>query len=297
MMCELEAGANSNMPAKTLQDLRSNWESRVGSWRGREGTYLTPLVEDAVKGLDDWSRTAALQRGADKLEESQTGDDDAGSSEDETYEGEPLVDVPTASHSTSSSKRKRRATGRRHKGEPPRPTMAAELLAIRIALPSSLHPIIRNHPALRVAVAMEQGLREHQALDALDDLRTQLITSAGMRKKKQEVSGQKRITRAAAAIIRKNKAVQNAAAEYRRARTALLALGMSADHDEFRELKKEDIRAFTVLIEEQVLGDSKKFPSWIWENLEFINARGEGAVKEYFEEGKCDCRLIFELPS
>ncbi len=279
MLLELDVGANSDVSMKTLQDLRSNWERDVESWRGRDAIYLTPLVQEAVKALDERSRTTALQSGAERgsLEAFTNGAADPDSSDDEK------ANRPT-SKPASGSKRKRGTSGR--KPEKARPAMASELLAMRIDLPSSLHPIIRKHPAMKAAVDMEMGLREHQATDALDDLRTQLITSAGMRQKKQEVSGQIRTTRAAGAIIRKNKAVQAAAASYRRARSALLALGMSNEDEEFRELKKEDVKAFTVLAEEQMLGDSKKFPSWIWENLEFIDARGEGTVKQYFEEGK-----------
>lgn len=283
MLLELDMGANSDVSMKALEDLRSHWERDLESWRGREATYLAPLVQEAVKVLDERSRTTALRSGPEggTSEASIIGD---GDSDVTDSEHDHLEDIST-SQPVTGAKRKRGTAVSGRKREKARPAMALELLATRIDLPSSVHRIIRKHPAMKAAVDMEMGLREHQAHDALDDLRTQLITSAGMRQKKQEVSGQNRTTRAAGAIIRKNKAVQAAAASYRRARGALLALGMSTKDEEFRELRKEDVKAFTVLAEEQLLGDSKKSPSWIWENLEFIDARGEGAVKEYFEEG------------
>ncbi|PSR99299.1 hypothetical protein PHLCEN_2v4158 [Hermanssonia centrifuga] len=60
---------------------------------------------------------------------------------------------------------------------------------------------------------------------------------------------------------------------------------MSTKDEEFRKLRKEDVKAFTVLAEKQLLGNSKKSLLWIWENLEFIDVQGEGTVKEYFKKG------------
>ncbi|PSR71492.1 hypothetical protein PHLCEN_2v12632 [Hermanssonia centrifuga] len=156
MLLELDVGANSDVSMKTLQDLRSNWERDVESWRGRDAIYLTPLVQEAVKALDERSRTTALQSGAERgsLEAFTNGAADPDSSDDEK------ANRPT-SEPASESKRKRGMSGR--KPEKARPAMASELLAMRIDLPSSLHPIIRKHPAMKAAVDMEMGLREHQA--------------------------------------------------------------------------------------------------------------------------------------
>ncbi len=130
---------------------------------------------------------------------------------------------------------------------------------------------------MKAAVEIERRLREIEAQDSLDDLRTQLITSYGLQAKKKDVRGQRRTTRAYGAIQRKWKSIQAAAAAYRRTRTALLALGMSESDPRFRILKKEDVKAFTVFSADQQLGDSKKCvkPSWIWEDLSFVDAQGD----------------------
>ncbi|THG98302.1 hypothetical protein EW026_g3863 [Hermanssonia centrifuga] len=159
-----------------------------------------------------------------------------------------------------------------------------EVNAVLIELPSSHHSTIRAHPCIQPAVVIEMELRKNKARGYLDDLRTHLITSYGLTAKKKEVRGQRRTTRAYGAIRRKWKTIQNSATAYRRARHALLALGMPESDRTFQLLKKQDIKAFTLFTADQQLGDSKKKTSWIWDDLSFINAQGDDGMKDYFED-------------
>ncbi|THG97971.1 hypothetical protein EW026_g4122 [Hermanssonia centrifuga] len=326
---ELAAGANSDVPASTLIDIRKAFTKRVDAWRTRAGTYLSPLVDEAAEALDDKAKQVA----AEALErDTETGQ------VDEEVEGwvapeEDVIEVPAKPEDSTTVDRTTRSLPKR-KGKravnlvgttstptvlskftvahpptvpptvpstalkrkrPPedvgRPATSGkrseawqEVNAVLIELPSSHHPTVRDRPAMRGAVMVETELRKNQAQKYLDDLRTHLITSYGLTAKKKEVSGQRRTTRAFGAIRRKWKSVQNSAAAYRRTRIALLALGMPHDDPVYRPLNKEDVKAFTVFTADQRLGDSKTRTSWIWEDLSFINAQGDDAVKEYFED-------------
>ena len=138
---------------------------------------------------------------------------------------------------------------------------------------------------MHMCVEVEKKLREGQANDALEDLRSQLITSYALQQEKKKVTGQKRTTRQLAAIGRKKRAIEVAAERYRRARGALICLGMSEDDKTFKELKKEDVKAFVVYTADQQLGDSKKESSWIWEDLSFVKNANNEALSEYYEDG------------
>ncbi|KAH9921091.1 hypothetical protein B0H21DRAFT_660461, partial [Amylocystis lapponica] len=71
-------------------------------------------------------------------------------------------------------------------------------------------------------------------------------------------------------IRRKQAAVKTAAEVYRRARRALLTLGMEENDQTYRPLRPEDLRPFVLRMEEQQRGDSKKAPSWIWGDFSFV---------------------------
>ncbi len=107
MLLELDVGANSDVSMKTLQDLQSNWEHNVESWRGQDAIYLTPLVQEAVKALDKRSRTTVLQLSAEggSLEAFTNSAGDLDSSDDEK------ANHPT-SKLTSGSKQKCGTSGR-----------------------------------------------------------------------------------------------------------------------------------------------------------------------------------------
>ncbi|KAJ3552341.1 hypothetical protein NM688_g4199 [Phlebia brevispora] len=144
----------------------------------------------------------------------------------------------------------------------------AEWLALNsvfIELPSSHDPLLRNQEAMQIAVVIEKTLRQHYGLH-LDSMR---------------LHGQKFMVRARGSLKRKWTAIRADAGAYRRIRRVLLALGMSTKDKIFKPLEKDDVKAFTVLTEDQLLGDSKQPPSWIWENMSFIKAQDDESVRNY----------------
>lgn len=162
---------------------------------------------------------------------------------------------------------------------------------LTILLPSSCLPEVRRQPALRQAVDMEIALRKGEASEALDELRTHLITANLFRKhiqktKKREDHAMR--TRYKETHINKSENINKAARKYRRAYQALVALGVEND-PEFPRLRNEDVKAFAVDKEGKKLGDSKAATkqSWIWQKLGFA---GEKDLNEnfgtYAESGK-----------
>lgn len=157
---------------------------------------------------------------------------------------------------------------------------------IKIELPSSYHESIREHKAVEGAVKIENSLRRLQAADALDSLRMLLITSYGLNADRRKLAGQKHMTRALNALKRAWMQIRVKAGQYRRVRQILVKLGMAEDDNTLRPLRREDVKAFIVISGEEHLGDSKKMPSWIWENINFLDKGGEGKVQEYCIEGE-----------
>lgn len=160
-----------------------------------------------------------------------------------------------------------------------------EINSVQIELPSSLPKTIRDHAGMKAATEVENSLRKLQAEDALDELRTLLITSYGLNSDRRRLAGQKATTRALNALKRKWMQIRVAAGKYRRVRTIMVALGMNEDDETFMPLRREDVKAFAMFTGEEQLGDSKKMPSWIWEKINFLGAQGEGKVREYCIEG------------
>lgn len=188
--------------------------------------------------------------------------------------------VPAASE---SARQKRKRTGESkisHSKE------WEEINSVQIELPSSLSKTIRDHAGMKAATEVEFSLRKLQAEDALDELRTLLITSYGLNSDRRRLAGQKATTRALNALKRKWMQIRVAAGKYRRVRTIMLALGMDEKDGTFLPLRREDVKAFAMFTGEEQLGDSKKMPSWIWEKINFLSAQGEGKVREYCIEGK-----------
>lgn len=160
-----------------------------------------------------------------------------------------------------------------------------------ILLPSVCLPEVRAQPALRQAVEMEIALRRGEAGEALDDLRTHLITANLFRKyvkKTKQRSNHAMRTRYKSSHINKSENINGAARRYRRAYHALAALGVENDED-FPRLRNEDVKAFGVDQDERALGESKASTeeSWIWRRLEFATGSElQEKFDTYAEAGK-----------
>lgn len=148
-----------------------------------------------------------------------------------------------------------------------------EVDAIQVILPSSCPASVRSTECMREAVEIETALRVAQANDALDLLRTELITSYAVRNlaKKSEGNTHAMRTRMKTQIYEKDDDTRMAASEYRRAYQALIALGYSDKEQRLKPLHGGDIKPFVISITDQELGYSRSQPSWIWQELKFLD--------------------------
>ncbi|KAL1944408.1 hypothetical protein VTO73DRAFT_2838 [Trametes versicolor] len=103
-------------------------------------------------------------------------------------------------------------------------------------LPSKYHSVIRRHPAMAEAVAVERKLREGEANDALNTLRTlrDLRYAGPGTKHAHEVKEELGV----------NKKEDEAKVEYRRLRVLLRVLGMPEDDETYPAVRDEDPMQF-----------------------------------------------------
>ncbi|RPD67803.1 hypothetical protein L226DRAFT_474379 [Lentinus tigrinus ALCF2SS1-7] len=153
-----------------------------------------------------------------------------------------------------------------------------------LPLPSDLHDDVIKHPAMTRLVNHELQFRKAFARNALDDLRMHIITHATVEHRKKQGSGVVFNTGANASIKTKTDARDAARDRYRAIRETLLVLGMDKDDQEFKPLHNEDVRAFVIVSEEELLGDSRRRPSWIWGDFSFIGKEKDGKVKKFMLE-------------
>ena len=173
---------------------------------------------------------------------------------------------------------------------------------IPIILPSRLPAVLKPHESLTLSLNIEKSHRELQADHHLDQIRTHLITAFGREAAPPKHPGQTLGTRSQAAVKRKWTDVHASADSYRRARIALLALGMPDDDLRFRPLAKSDLAPFLLFSEDEELvsamsaisGEKRRVQlmqieslskerSWIWEKLQFTET-DDPKVGTYFAE-------------
>ena len=146
------------------------------------------------------------------------------------------------------------------------------------------------------AVRHERLLREGFARDALDDLRMHITTHASLVDRKKQQSGVIWNTGMDNRLARKQQAIDAAATRYRTIRQILIALGMDENDPELRPLEDKDKKAFVIISEEQVLGDSRCKPSWIWGDFLFIGKLKDSAMKTFMLDSKspvlCGVRVL-----
>ncbi|KAI0345239.1 hypothetical protein BDW22DRAFT_1470267 [Trametopsis cervina] len=160
--------------------------------------------------------------------------------------------------------------------KPRQPSKAArnfssELREYSIHLPSSYPPDVRECAALKECALVENALRKVQADAALDDVRSNLAASYGLHQRLAKATTQQLKQRAKGPAERVHKSVTNAANVYRRARAAMLHLGMAADDPTYRPLKKGHLKSLVIRESDRKYGDSRKPQhSWIWGSFSFI---------------------------
>lgn len=134
----------------------------------------------------------------------------------------------------------------------------------RLRLPSDIPTARRDTQWYKQLSGFEMDLRKGQADDALSNLRLALKYKDSLEKGRRRVAyGNRNSTRAAVLIRRVQDLVLHRAETYRRARKAMIALGMSPTDTKFPELQDAHI-TLKVIAGAKELGDGKYTGSWIW---------------------------------
>lgn len=169
-----------------------------------------------------------------------------------------------------------------------------------LRLPHDFDDSVLRHPAMAQAVKYERQLREGFARDALDAVRLHITTHATLEDRRTHGSGTRFNTPMDKRLDKKKQVMDEAAHRYNAIRGVLLALGMPPDDKEFKPLARNDMKAFAIITEEQLLGDSTRRPSWIWGDFSFIGKEASGDIKsfmldsEYAIVSDCVSRLTIE---
>ncbi|OBZ68116.1 hypothetical protein A0H81_12011 [Grifola frondosa] len=239
---------------------------RCGGGHRGEGAGMLGAVEEGV-ALDNlkFSLLADLTSD-DGSEATKTQLEAKHEEEDEDSE----EDDTSASQATVAPK-KRKATATAGRARQAKAEGWDEINAINIELPSAYSPLVLAHPSMRALVDLERQVRQGQANDALADTRTHLITAFSFRYQRRNVSGQIQNTRAMRKIQRKQQA------------TCVDRL-RQVDDACYRVLKTTDVVPFAMYTEEEQLGDSRKTPSWIWEDFTALQSRWHEEVLLLEEE-------------
>lgn len=283
---------HTNGPADEDEELQQRavaLSAAVVSWTEKYNDVLASKFAEAAKEASK----DATKKGAPPLSDfiaspgkKDTGfeSDSDGSSDTEASDGEEAA----PGRKRKSAKKKTSNTAK--KGRPTEPAVLKKVKAVRIQLPSHCVTSVSRQKGLKAAKIVEVQLRRAQANYTLNTLRTRLITDelldARLQAQSQRGQQKKRSTRYAARVARRQGHIRKAAAEYRRAYTALVKL-QAADEREFKRLQDKDIRPFVVRTEDQRLGDSKVQPSRIWQKLSFLDtAEVTANFTKYSEAGE-----------
>lgn len=134
----------------------------------------------------------------------------------------------------------------------------------RLFLPSGVRRGLRKAAWFDALSTFERELRKGQADDALSNLRLALKYKDSLLKGRRRVAyGNKNSTRAAVLLRRVEDLVQHRANTYRRARDAMIALGLSTNDTSFPVLDPTDV-VLKVVYGGKELGSGVYTGSWIW---------------------------------
>ncbi len=192
-----------------------------------------------------------------------------------------LEDAPKAPGAGASAKRKAQT-----KAQKAFDAMLDELSVPAATLPSMYHSKVRQHHLMKKLVETERSLRQGQAAEALNELRIHLSTHVALKFRKEERSGQNHNAPMDRRLDEKKEVITGAKYEYRKLRHTLRVLGMPENHKIFRPLRDEDAVAFKLFTSENVQGDSRRMPSWIWGDFSFVGKVAPGEVRTFLEKGK-----------
>ncbi|KAI0671448.1 hypothetical protein C8Q78DRAFT_973243 [Trametes maxima] len=162
------------------------------------------------------------------------------------------------------------------------------LAEAEVGLPSQFHADVRRQQPMRRAVEIELSLRQGIAHEALDDLRTHLMTHQQLSKRKNKPGGpadKSKDTNVPAGdrrLPQKVAAINASKARYRRNYALLELLGhREGPETNLQRLDDDDCKALVLYDSERQRGDSGRLPTWIWGDFSFVEAQPEGKIKEF----------------
>ncbi|KAJ7918916.1 hypothetical protein B0H13DRAFT_1606719, partial [Mycena leptocephala] len=155
-------------------------------------------------------------------------------------------------------------------------------------LPSHFMETVRNEMKLAALAQVEYSLQEGQAFDALCDVRTAIRTlNYNLAFKKTQIHGVGPNTKGQNFLKTLSNDIQVAANTYRRARRALLALGLNENDGTLKELVRSDL--FGKGGRRAKMGDSKTHEPWIWTTGRAANLSEAEEVEWEAERGFFFC--------
>ena len=251
---------------KQAEDVRGTFLKRLEVWYTYFNIILQPMIERVAIDVQNECQDAGITL-PDAFPQRETVADSAGPSEKSARDAKgllPLRDVEGKSEAW------------------------LEIYALSIPLPSTYDARILSKKEMEVAALRERQFRESEANDALNDLRTHLITTEAIKMRGFSANRKASSARTREKIAHTHGDVDFAANRYRRARLALLALGVSPDAPMFKPLLAADKKAFHLGSSRETLGSSREDTSWIWDSLTFANERSDIRFEQFFSEGKRD---------
>jgi hypothetical protein len=158
----------------------------------------------------------------------------------------------------------------------------ANIECVAIWLPSSFNKSQRIQMGLEQVAEVEAGLREGQANDALEAVRSGLAEkSLRFRTEVKPAKSQKTMTRAWDSIHRADKQVRAAVQSYRLARGALVALEVSTELlHRYKEIHKKDLKMSRDVVEENRTGQRSSELPWFWRLDRKLDGDGGEFLKE-----------------
>jgi hypothetical protein len=156
-----------------------------------------------------------------------------------------------------------------------------------LLLPSDLPSDLREKFGLSDLASAEMCLREGEAYDALQSLRSRIRYCNALvqhkNAKKNAIHGQYLNTRAGNLIRNANRKSQDYAQKYRHARSAMIRLGLPSNSTQFPELTTDSM-FMKDYSRPHVPGDGSKIEGWIW-CVGLPADMSDGERDEYAEDG------------
>ena len=162
---------------------------------------------------------------------------------------------------------------------------------VRLWLPSSFTKPERVKMGLGRVVEIEAELREGQANDALEALRTGLAEkSLRFRTEVKPVKSQKTSTKVWDSIHRADKQIRAAVRCYQLARGALEGLGVSNELlVRYKEIQKKDLKMSRDVVEENQVGQHSSELPWFWR----LDNKWDEDRGEFLKECEYYCIVLF----